>query len=109
MEQKSRIIITRVSRSLISPSYDCNGKVFLPLLGVRFLSQPGIHSRHAMTLCRRCAALKSVVRKRPFWFLWGSFSEKKMKKKMKDSGKPQSHIHDFGPGRATVNPDLASR
>ena len=24
-------------------------------------------------------------------------------------GKPQSHIHDFGPGRATVRPDLASR
>ena len=23
--------------------------------------------------------------------------------------KPQSHIHDFGPGRATVHPDLASR
>ena len=23
--------------------------------------------------------------------------------------KPQSHIHDFGPGRATVNPDLANR
>ena len=46
-------------------------------LGVRFLSQPGIHSRHAMTLCRRCAALKSVVRKRPFWFLWGAFSKKK--------------------------------
>ena len=22
--------------------------------------------------------------------------------------KPQSHIHDFGPGRATVHPDLAS-
>ena len=22
---------------------------------------------------------------------------------------PQSHIHDFGPGRATVHPDLASR
>ena len=22
--------------------------------------------------------------------------------------KPQSHIHDFGPGRATVYPDLAS-
>ena len=33
-----------------------------------------------MTLCRRCAALKSVVRKRPFWFFIGragSFSEKK--------------------------------
>ena len=23
--------------------------------------------------------------------------------------KPQSHIHGFGPGRATVHPDLASR
>ena len=23
--------------------------------------------------------------------------------------KPQSHIHGFGPGRATVNPELASR
>ena len=23
--------------------------------------------------------------------------------------KLQSHIHDFGPGRATVHPDLASR
>ena len=23
--------------------------------------------------------------------------------------KPQSHIHDFGPGRATVHPDLASQ
>ena len=23
--------------------------------------------------------------------------------------KPQSHIHDFGPGRAAVHPDLASR
>ena len=23
--------------------------------------------------------------------------------------KPQSHIHDFCPGRATVHPDLASR
>ena len=23
--------------------------------------------------------------------------------------KPQSHIHDFGPGRATVHPELASR
>ena len=22
---------------------------------------------------------------------------------------PQSHIYDFGPGRATVHPDLASR
>ena len=22
--------------------------------------------------------------------------------------RPQSHIHDFGPGRATVNPDLAT-
>ena len=35
-----------------------------------------------MTLCRRCAALKSVVRKRPFWFLWGgqvAFSKKKRK------------------------------
>ena len=39
-----------------------------------------------MTLCRRCVALKSVVRKRPFWFLWGgqvAFS----KKKEKDSGR----------------------
>ena len=38
-----------------------------------------------MTLCRRFAALKSVVRKRPFWFLWGgqvAFSKKK-----KDSGR----------------------
>ena len=26
-----------------------------------------------------------------------------------DCIKPQSHIHDFGPGRATVHPDLASR
>ena len=25
------------------------------------------------------------------------------------SHKPQSHIHGFGPGRATVHPDLASR
>ena len=35
-----------------------------------------------MTLCRRCIALKSVVRKRPFWFLWGgqvAFSKKKRK------------------------------
>ena len=42
-----------------------------------------------MTLCRRCAALKSVVRKRPFWFLRGgqvAFSKKKKKKK-KDSGR----------------------
>ena len=23
--------------------------------------------------------------------------------------KPQSHIHDFGPGRATLHPELASR
>ena len=23
--------------------------------------------------------------------------------------KPQSHLHGFGPGRATVHPDLASR
>ena len=23
--------------------------------------------------------------------------------------KPQSHIHDFGPGRATVHPELSSR
>ena len=39
-----------------------------------------------MTLCRRCAALKSVVRKRPFWFLWGG-QVAFLKKKMKDSGR----------------------
>ena len=32
------------------------------------------------------------------------FSEKKDR-----SSKPQSHIHGFGPGRATVHPDLSNR
>ena len=40
---------------------------------------PGIHSRHAMTLCRRYAALESEVRKRPFVFVFmgrdGTFFE----------------------------------
>ena len=26
-----------------------------------------------------------------------------------EDGKPQSHIHGFGPGRATVHPDLSNR
>ena len=43
------------------------------------LSPPEVHSRHAMTLCRRCAVLESEVRKRPFDFMGraGSFSGKK--------------------------------
>ena len=27
----------------------------------------------------------------------------------KQGFKPQSHIHDFGPGRATIHPDLSNR
>ena len=32
------------------------------------ISPPEVHSRHAMELCSRCAALESEVKKRPFGF-----------------------------------------
>ena len=40
------------------------------------------------------ACFRNVIRAILFALIWGL--------------KPQSHIHDFGPGRATVHPDLAS-
>ena len=46
------------------------------------ISSPGIHSRHAIRLCRRFAALESEVRKRPFDFYGkGRFSKKKKNEK----------------------------
>ena len=48
----------------------------------KVISHPEVHSRHALTLCRRCAALESEVRKRPFGFYFG-WQEAFLKKKMK--------------------------
>ena len=37
------------------------------------------------------------------------FDAKETNTESKLSLKSQSHIHDFGPGRATVHPDLSNR